>query len=124
MSSVPSARYTVSDMDWVLEQIRSGKTLTVDCQHRNGLILCKPFHAEFAGPGATVGGIFDLDCQQVLAVGRGLVQLSTSHEENQKAYRIRCLWTRLMRELTQIDSPHQRAKKVLTQFEAYFGKDI
>ncbi|MDF0555491.1 hypothetical protein PY364_20645 [Kamptonema sp. UHCC 0994] len=35
---------------------------------RNGLILIKGHHAEFAGSRAAVGGAFDFDCQQQILV--------------------------------------------------------
>jgi hypothetical protein len=53
----------------ILAEITSGKLLMVDSRRRNGLILIKPFHAEFAGPGAAVGGAFDVDSQQAIPVG-------------------------------------------------------
>lgn len=119
VDAVPKAKHPLS---WVLSQVQQGQTLKVDTRYHNGLILCKPFHADFAGPGATIGGAFDLDCQQVIAIGHLSVQLPLSHDESQKAYRIRRAWIRMLNEFTKIQSPRKRAKKILTQFEVYFGK--
>ena len=69
---------------WILAQVQQGHTLKIDTHSHNGLILCKPFHADFAGPGATIGGAFDLDCQQVIAVGDLSVQSPSSHDDSQK----------------------------------------
>ena len=120
----PLSRHEEQQAGWILMQIQQGHTLTIDGQYRNGLILCKPFHAEFAGPGATIGGAFDLDCREILAIGNLSVQVPTCHDDSQKAYRIRRAWMRLIHEFTRINSPHKRAKKILTQFEMYFGKDV
>ena len=125
--SHPFAHDLAADVDrssWILAQLQQGYTLTIDTHAHNGLILCKPFHADFAGPGATIGGAFDLDCQQVIIIGDLSVQSPKSHDDSQKAYRIRRAWTRLLNEFTKISSPRKRAKKILTQFEIYFGKDI
>ena len=108
---------------WILAQVQQGHTLKIDTHTHNGLILCKPFHADFAGPGATIGGAFDLDCQQVIAIGDLSVQSPATHDESQKAYRIRRAWIRMLNEFTKIKSPRKRAKKILTQFEIYFGKE-
>lgn len=104
----------------ILTQLHSGKLLVVNSQRKNGLILYKDYHAEFAGPGAAVGGQFDLNCQRVLPVGRFSVIEPKSHEDRQKAYLIRRQWTRLTRQLTEEPEPLQRAHKILTQFEAFF----
>lgn len=40
----------------ILARLHSGQLWMVNSRRRNGLILCKAFHAEFAGPGAAVGG--------------------------------------------------------------------
>lgn len=107
---------------WILCQVKSGHILTVNPKQRNGLILCKPFHAEFAGPGATIGGSLDLDCREVVVIGQLSVQPPESYEDSHKAYCIRQAWNRLIHSFNQIESPNQRAKKVLTQLELYFGK--
>lgn len=109
---------------WILNQLQQGYTFTIDTHVHNGLILCKPFHADFVGPGATIGGALDLDCQQVIAVGNVAVQLPTFSDDNQKAYRIRHAWHRFLNEFAAISSHRKRAKKILNQFEMYFGKDI
>ncbi|MGK7890376.1 MAG: hypothetical protein AB4042_13655 [Leptolyngbyaceae cyanobacterium] len=108
---------------WVLSQIQNGHLLTVDSKRRNGLIICKPFHAEFAGPGATIGGSLDLDCREIVAIGQLSVQFPRSYEESHKAYCVRQAWNRLIHSFTQLESSSHRAKKVLTQFELYFGKE-
>ncbi len=92
----------------------------VNSRRRNGLILYKQFHAEFAGPGAAVGGFFDEDCQQVIPVGNLSLLVPDSHEERQKAYLIRRQWIRLTQQFTDNSVPLQRAQMILNQFENYF----
>lgn len=108
----------------ILTLITSGKLLAIDTRRRNGLILLKTFHAEFAGPGAAVGGNFDQDCQQVVPVGALCLVYPKSPEERQKAYGIRRHWVRLTEQLTATEGPGQRAQMILNQFEQYFDAEI
>lgn len=104
----------------MLEQIKSGQPLIVSHRRRNGLILCKPYYAEFAGPGAAVGGQIDQDCIAVLAVGNLLLSPPTSYEEQQRSYLIRRQWIRLTQQFTESKDPTERAQMILSQFENYF----
>ncbi|MEP6522890.1 hypothetical protein NDA07_14100 [Microcoleus vaginatus DQ-U2] len=107
----------------ILAQINSGKLLMVDSRRRNGLILIKRFHAEFAGPGAAVGGAFEVDSQQAIPVGDFCLVCPQSPEEIQKAFGIRRQWVRLMEQLTAKPAALERAQMVLTQFEQYLDSE-
>lgn len=95
----------------------------VDSRRRNGLILIKRFHAEFAGPGAAVGGAFDIDSQQAIPVGDFCLVCLESPEERQKAYGIRRHWVRLTEQLMAKPVALERAQILLTQFEQYFDTE-
>lgn len=106
-----------------LAQLNSGQLLMVNSRRRNGLVIYKRYHAEFAGPGAVVGGFFDLDCSRAVPVGDlSLVQPETP-EERQKAYLIRRQWIRLTQQFTDNAAPTQRAQMILNQFENYFDSE-
>lgn len=107
----------------LLTQINSGQLLMVDSRRRNGLIIYKRFHAEFAGPGAAIGGFFDMDCQQTVPVGDVALIYLESHEERQKAYSTRRHWIRLTEQIAENSVPMQRAQTILTQFESYFDSE-
>jgi hypothetical protein len=104
----------------LLTMLHSGKVFMVNSRRRNGLILLKPFHAEFAGPGAAVGGDCDHDCLGALPIGNLSLLTPDSHDERQKAYLIRRQWTRLTRQITENSLPQKRVQKILDQFEQYF----
>ncbi|MEG5137294.1 MULTISPECIES: hypothetical protein [Microcoleaceae] len=104
----------------ILAEINSGKLLMVDSRRRNGLILIKRFHAEFAGPGAAVGGAFDVDSVRAIPVGDFCLVCPQSPEEKQKAFEIRRHWVRLTEQLTAKPVALERAQMILTQFEQYF----
>lgn len=110
----------------LLTDILNEKVFTVNSRKRNGLIIFKKHHAEFAGPGAVVGGDYDRDCQGVLPIGHlSLLGIDASnHEERQKAYLIRRQWIRLIKQITENPSPSQRIQKILDQFEQYFPSDV
>ncbi|MEG5018450.1 MULTISPECIES: hypothetical protein [unclassified Microcoleus] len=107
----------------ILAEINSGKLLMVDSRRRNGLILIKRFHAEFAGPGAAVGGAFDVDSVQAISVGDFCLVCPHSPQEIQKALGIRRQWVRLMEQLTAKPAALERAQMVLTQFEQYLDSE-
>lgn len=108
----------------ILTQLNSGQLLTVNSRRRNGLIIFKRFHAEFAGPGAAVGGFFDVDCYRTLPVGDLSLIYPEDQEERQKAYLIRRQWVRLTHQLTENTVPLKRAQLILNQFENYFPPDV
>lgn len=104
----------------ILASMQKQELLVVNSRRRNGLIIYKTYHAEFAGPGAAVGGIFDLDCQKVLPVGNLSLLKAESDEERQKAYKIRRMWIQLTKQITDRPYPSERAQKIINQFEGFF----
>lgn len=100
------------------------EVLIVSNRRRNGLILYKHYYAEFAGPGAAVGGMIDQDCQYMLPVGKLSLVSPQSSDERQRAYLIRRQWVRLTREITDNPVPLQRAQKIINQFEGFFESDV
>jgi hypothetical protein len=108
----------------ILASLHSGKVLIVNSRKRNGLIVGKRYHAEFAGPGAVVGGDYDRDCQFVIPIGNLSLLAPESHEELQKAYLIRRQWTRLIKQITENPVPVQRVQKILEQFAQYFPAEM
>ena len=108
----------------ILTLLHSGKVLVVNSRNRNGLILFKRYHAEFAGPGAAVGGNYDCDCERVILIGNLSLLTPQSYEERQKAYLIRRHWNRLIKQITENPLPQQRVQKILDQFEQYFPLEM
>jgi len=104
----------------LITQLNSGQLLMVNSRRRNGLVIYRQFHAEFAGPGAAVGGFFDADCTKAIPVGDLSLVEPDTHEERQKAYLIRRQWIRLTQQFTDNAVPLQRAQMILNQFENYF----
>lgn len=110
--------------DEILKRLSGGELWVVNSRRRNGLILFKEFYAEFAGPGAAVGGSFDLDCQQVIPLGTLSLIQPDDPEDHQKALRIRLQWIRLTQNFTDKADPYDRAQMILEQFKNYFDQSI
>jgi hypothetical protein len=110
----------------LLTKLHSGKVFMVNSRRRNGLILFKAYHAEFAGPGAAVGGDYDRDCLHVLPIGNisSMLLTTSSSEERQKSYLIRRQWIRLIKQITENPVPQQRVQRILDQFEQYFPPEV
>ncbi len=109
-------------VDEVVEKIESGRLWVVNSRRRNGLIVLREFHAEFAGPGAAVGGDLDDDIIKLIPIGNLSLLEPSSHEAHQSAIKIRLQWIRLTQNFTDQPSPDDRARKILEQFKTYFDQ--
>ena len=94
----------------------------VNSRRRNGLIIFKRYHAEFAGPGAAVGSFFDLDCEKALPVGNLSLIVPKTDKDRQNAYLIRRQWIRLTQKSTEHPIPEERVRTILQQFDAFFDE--
>ncbi len=105
----------------ILKQLHDRQLLIVNTRRRNGLILYKRYHAEFAGPGSAVGGDVDQDCQQALAIGNISLLRPESADERLRGYLVRRQWLRLTKQITDNPVPLQRAQMLLNNLNHYFG---
>ena len=109
-------------VDSLLKKINRGDLLVVNSRRRNGLIIFREFYAEFAGPGAAVGGDFDQGCQKIIPLGNLSLIEPQDHEDHQKALKIRLQWIRLTQNFTDQPRSVDRAQMILDQFKTYFDK--
>jgi hypothetical protein len=114
---------TEAQMAEILEKIQAQELLVVNPRRKNGLIVCKKYHAEFAGPGAVVGGQFDLNTIDIVPVGKLSLIIPQNSQERREAYKMRRQWVRLTKQI--IDNPisTERAQVILNQFEHWFDTD-
>ena len=107
----------------ILASLKSQELLVINPRRKNGLIIYKKYHAEFAGPGAVVGGKFDLDVVDLIPVGKiSLISPETS-EAKRRAYKMRRQWVRLTKQITDNPVPMERAQVILNQFEHWFDAE-
>ncbi len=117
----PMAPAPTTSLQELLTRIQCGELLVVNSRRKNGLILGKRFHAEFAGPGAAIGGVLDLDCEWLIPIGNLSWVIPESNEEQENAFKIRRQWIKLITRLfTEGSTPLERAHNVLDHFEGYF----
>ena len=109
-------------VDNVVEKLESGQLWVVNSRRRNGLIVLREFHAEFAGPGAAVGSSLDEDIVKVIPIGNLSLLEPDSHEAHQNAIKIRLQWIRLTQNFTDQPEPDDRARMILEQFKTYFDQ--
>ena len=104
----------------ILAELRQENLWMINARRKNGLILCKPYHVDFAGPGAIIGGVFDRDVVDIIPVGHLSLLKPEKSAERQKAYLIRRQWVKLLKQITDKPLPEQRAQVILNQFENWF----
>ncbi|MDY6786164.1 MAG: hypothetical protein SW833_27060 [Cyanobacteriota bacterium] len=104
----------------LVRRLRDKELLAVNSRRRNGLIVYKHHHAEFAGPGAIVGGLFDADAIAVFPVGELDLICPETPPDRERAYLIRRQWVRLIKQITDNPDSTQRARMILNQFENWF----
>ncbi|MGK7915733.1 MAG: hypothetical protein AB4038_09320 [Prochloraceae cyanobacterium] len=104
----------------ILALLQKQQMLIVNPKRKNGLILYKKYHAEFAGPGAVVGSFFDQDAIKVLPVGNISLVCPQTSRERISAYLIRRQWVRLIKQIIDNPLPVERAQLILNQFENWF----
>jgi hypothetical protein len=107
-----------------LQRIQKGEVLIISNRRRGGLILRKPFYAEFIGPGAIIGGNLDLNCQRIIPLGKLSLISPSDPEELHRSYLIRRQWVLNTRRFTELSEPSDRAQQLIDQLENYFGGDI
>lgn len=108
----------------ILSQLHSGQLLRVNGKPGNALIICHRHHAELAGPGAAVGGIFDVKCSRVIAVGKVSIVYPQSRSERQKAYALRQQWMCFTQQAMESWVPLQRSQNLLTMLHQYFASPL
>ncbi len=98
--------------------------LTVSEQKKSGLILCKEFHAEFAGPGAALSSPVEQPYKAVIAIGSPEIRSVTSEGDRARAYGLRIQWGRWLYKIADNPDPSDRVEKLLAGFEGFFGRSV
>lgn len=124
--SAPSSSSSIGDLadsnscQQLQLRLRQGELLVINPRRKNGLILYKTYHAEFAGPGAIIGGQFDLDVDRFLAVGNLSLVTPSNPQARKQAYKMRRQWVKLTKQIIDNPLPTERAQVILNQFEHWF----
>ncbi|MEQ9550147.1 MAG: hypothetical protein RIM23_11075 [Coleofasciculus sp. G3-WIS-01] len=108
----------------ILSQLKTGQLLRVNSTHGNAIIIRHRHHAELAGPGAAVGGLFDADCTRVIPIGTLSLVYPESRYERQKAYLLRQRWILFTQHAMTTYVPLHRAKILLSLLYKYFDAQL
>jgi hypothetical protein len=103
----------------------SSESLLAISEHKkSGLILCKQYHAEFAGPGAAVSCTVEPIYRAVIAIGSPELISTHTFDERRRAYGRRIQWGRWLQKIVEHPDPMIRAEKLLAGFEEFFGRQV
>ena len=108
----------------ILNQLQSGQLFRVNGTPGNAIVICHRHHAELAGPGAAVGGPFDVDCRRVIPVGKISIVYPASRSDRRKAYAVRQQWITFTQKAMESWVPLQRAHNILSRLDQYFDPQI
>jgi hypothetical protein len=100
------------------------RLLAINEYQKSGLILCKSYYAEFAGPGALVSAALEQSCTAIVAIGTPEIIEVVTPKERQKAYGRRIQWMRWLQKITDHPDSGERLEKLLYGFEAFFGRQV
>ena len=98
--------------------------LMVGEQKKSGLILCKEFHAEFAGPGAALCSPAEQPYKAVIAIGSPDIMMTCSDTDRSRAYGLRIQWSRWLYRIADQENPIDRVEKLLAGLEGFFGRSV
>ena len=96
-----------------VELLKSGQLLSIGGSEGSGLIIQKPFFAEFVSHGAAIGGLFDLQCVTVYTLGDVQITVPEDKVGRQQAFQRRIEDIESMQDLCQSDSPLERGVSIL-----------
>lgn len=124
MTDQSLVRRPITQPKEIINQLQNGQLLRVSGSRGNAIIICHCHHAELAGPGAAVGGMFDIKCSRVIPLGKISIIHPASYNERQKAYKLRQQWLRFTQNAMESTVPLQRASKLLMSLYKYFEPQI
>jgi hypothetical protein len=106
-------------------QVLSEASLLMVSEHKkSGLILCKEFDAQFAGPGAALGSPVEQPYKAVIAIGSPEIVEANSIHDRSRAYGLRIQWGRWLYKIADHEDPVVRVEKLLAGFEGFFGRSV
>lgn len=110
-----------SDSLALLDLFKSGQWLALKPECRGGLIVQKSFYADFVGPGAAVGGSFDINCTSVYVIGEVEFYAPTTYTERQHAFQKRMTYLKKLSEILSVHAHIHRACLILRQLCLWVG---
>lgn len=107
----------------LVQVFKSGQLLCLKSQCLSGVILQKPYFADFIGPGAVVGGAFDLQCTSVYLLGSVEFMVPETPAARRTAFQQRISYVDYLQEISQLPSPIRRSHAIISWLSQQFGQD-
>lgn len=104
-----------------LDLFKSGHLLAIKPNCHGAIIIQKPFYADFVGPGAAVGGGFDINCISVYVIGTVEFYAPVTYPQRQQAFHMRICYSKILQKIIEIPSPINRASAVLKRLSQQLG---
>jgi hypothetical protein len=96
-----------------LSLLRSGQLLAIASHCTGGMIIQKHHYADLVGPGAAIGGMFDVSCTAVYLLGSVQVCPPGSLDERIDAFQVRTMYISKVQNIVLEPSPLKRAVLLL-----------
>lgn len=106
-----------------IQLLKTGQLLALAENSQAGLIIQKRYHAEFVGPGAAVGGIFDLSCTAVFTLGKVEFWVPSTAAQRSQTYQNRIACIEKMRQIIDVQSPLRRAYLIIKQLSHWYSRE-
>jgi hypothetical protein len=106
-----------------LDLLKSGQLLYLAPHCQGWLILQKPFFAELIGPGAAVGGSFDLQCRAIYPIGDIQFCVPDHYDKQRRAFHRRLEYTKAIQAMLLETSPLRRATQLVEQLCQWIGSE-
>jgi hypothetical protein len=103
---------------------KSERLMAIRENKKSGLILCKEFHAEFAGPGAAISSPAEQPYRAIIAIGDPDLITLDSMDARQQAYGRRIQWSRWLYRIAEHPDPMIRVERLFAGFEGFFGRQV
>lgn len=97
--------------------------LFVAPEHEGGVLLQKPFYADFIGSGAIIDERVDAGYQAMYPIGKIHLSVATTPEEWRKARQKRIAYSCRLAEIARLRDSHRRAIGIIQQMCAWVGED-
>jgi hypothetical protein len=108
----------------ILSHLHSGQLLRIDAEKGRGVIVCHRHHAEIIGPGSAIGGLLDIDCRRIIAIGQVSLVYPESLAAKRNAFLTRQKWIASTHKIAKHPSPLERATILLRMLERYCGTEM
>lgn len=110
-----------SENHHILGALSTGQLLRLEGPENSALIICRRYYAEFVGPGAAVGGPFDVDCVQLIPIGPIAFHYLDNPLDKIQAFQVRHQWMNLAQKIVLDPVPLKRALAIMLRVQRYCG---